>query len=73
MLSDKANSTVVCGATVGRHSFVGAGAVVGNPARVAGWMCAWPTEDGAGGMLRLRQPVREPRPGGRARVTKEEK
>ena len=41
----------VCGATIGRYAFVGAGAVVtrdipdfalvvGNPARIAGWMCA---------------------------------
>jgi len=46
-----ANSTVVCGTTVGQYAFAGAGAVitrdvpdyalvVGNPARVAGWMCA---------------------------------
>jgi UDP-2-acetamido-3-amino-2,3-dideoxy-glucuronate N-acetyltransferase len=46
-----ANATVVCGVTLGRHAFVGAGAVVtrdvpdyalvyGNPARVRGWMCA---------------------------------
>jgi UDP-2-acetamido-3-amino-2,3-dideoxy-glucuronate N-acetyltransferase len=46
-----ANSTVVCGHTLGRYAFVGAGAVVskdvpdyalvvGNPARIAGWMCA---------------------------------
>ena len=46
-----ANSTVVCGTTVGRYAFVGAGSVVtrdvpdyalayGNPARVRGWMCA---------------------------------
>ncbi len=46
-----ANSTVVCGTTVGRYAFIGAGAVVtrdvpdyalmiGNPARVRGWMCA---------------------------------
>jgi UDP-2-acetamido-3-amino-2,3-dideoxy-glucuronate N-acetyltransferase len=45
-----ANSTVVCGHTIGRYAFVGAGAVVtrdipdyalaiGNPARVTGWMC----------------------------------
>jgi UDP-2-acetamido-3-amino-2,3-dideoxy-glucuronate N-acetyltransferase len=44
-----ANSTIVCGVTVGRYAFVGAGAVVtktvpdyalmlGNPARRAGWM-----------------------------------
>jgi UDP-2-acetamido-3-amino-2,3-dideoxy-glucuronate N-acetyltransferase len=46
-----ANSTVVCGATIGRYAFVGAGSVVtrdipdyalvyGNPARLCGWMCA---------------------------------
>jgi UDP-2-acetamido-3-amino-2,3-dideoxy-glucuronate N-acetyltransferase len=46
-----ANSTVVCGTTIGQYAFVGAGAVVtkdipdyalvyGNPARVAGWICA---------------------------------
>lgn len=45
-----ANATVVCGATLGRYSFVGAGAVVtkdvadyalmtGVPARRTGWMC----------------------------------
>lgn len=46
-----ANCTVVCGVTIGRYAFVGAGAVitrdvpdfalvVGNPARVIGWMCS---------------------------------
>ena len=45
-----ANATVVCGVTVGRWAFVGAGAVVvadvpdhalvvGNPARRVGWAC----------------------------------
>ena len=45
-----ANATIVCGHTLGRYCFVGAGAVVtrdvpdfamvlGNPARVRGWVC----------------------------------
>ena len=45
-----ANATIVCGHTIGRYAFIGAGAVVtkdvadyalmlGNPAKVAGWMC----------------------------------
>jgi UDP-2-acetamido-3-amino-2,3-dideoxy-glucuronate N-acetyltransferase len=45
-----ANATIVCGNTVGRYAFVGAGAVVtrdvpdhalivGNPGRIVGWMC----------------------------------
>jgi UDP-2-acetamido-3-amino-2,3-dideoxy-glucuronate N-acetyltransferase len=45
-----ANATILCGATLGRYAFVGAGAVItgnlpdyalayGNPARVRGWMC----------------------------------
>jgi UDP-2-acetamido-3-amino-2,3-dideoxy-glucuronate N-acetyltransferase len=46
-----ANATIVCGHTIGCYAFVGAGAVVtrhvpdyalvvGNPGRVAGWICA---------------------------------
>lgn len=45
-----ANATVICGVTIGRNAFIGAGAVVvhdvpahalvvGNPARQLGWMC----------------------------------
>jgi UDP-2-acetamido-3-amino-2,3-dideoxy-glucuronate N-acetyltransferase len=45
-----ANSTIVCGVTIGQYAFVGAGTVVtrdvadyalvlGNPARQTGWMC----------------------------------
>jgi UDP-2-acetamido-3-amino-2,3-dideoxy-glucuronate N-acetyltransferase len=45
-----ANATIVCGVTIGRYAFVGAGTVVsrdvadyalvvGNPARQTGWMC----------------------------------
>ena len=45
-----ANSTIVCGHTIGSYAFIGAGAVVtkdvqdhalmvGNPARQTGWMC----------------------------------
>jgi UDP-2-acetamido-3-amino-2,3-dideoxy-glucuronate N-acetyltransferase len=45
-----ANATIVCGVSIGQYSFVGAGAVVnkdvpahalvvGNPAKMAGWVC----------------------------------
>ena len=46
-----ANATIICGITIGRFAFIGAGAVVnrdvldyalivGNPGRQIGWMCA---------------------------------
>ncbi|MDQ1352768.1 MAG: UDP-2-acetamido-3-amino-2,3-dideoxy-glucuronate N-acetyltransferase [Acidobacteriota bacterium] len=52
-----ANSTIVCGTTIGKYAFVGAGAVVtkdvpdyglvmGNPARLKGWYCACGTKLG---------------------------
>ena len=61
-----ANATVVCGVTIGRFAFVGAGAVVtrdvadfalvyGNPARLRGWVC-W-----CGVPLSL-PPIGDPRP-----------
>ncbi|HZE73332.1 MAG TPA: acyltransferase [Pyrinomonadaceae bacterium] len=45
-----ANATIVCGTTIGKYAFIGAGSVVtrdvpdyallyGNPARVRGWIC----------------------------------
>ena len=45
-----ANATIICGYTLGRQAFIGAGAVVtgdipdyalvyGNPARIKGWIC----------------------------------
>jgi len=50
-----ANSTIICGITIGQYAFVGAGAVVtrdvpdyglvmGNPARLRGWYCACGTK-----------------------------
>jgi UDP-2-acetamido-3-amino-2,3-dideoxy-glucuronate N-acetyltransferase len=46
-----ANSTIICGVSIGEYAFIGAGAVVtkdvppyalvyGNPARINGWMCS---------------------------------
>jgi UDP-2-acetamido-3-amino-2,3-dideoxy-glucuronate N-acetyltransferase len=45
-----ANATILCGITIGRYAFIGAGAVVlkdvpdyalvvGNPGKQKGWMC----------------------------------
>lgn len=46
-----ANATIICGTTIGRYAFIGAGAVVtndvpdyamtaGNPGRQIGWFCS---------------------------------
>jgi len=46
-----ANATIICGHIIGAYAFIGAGAVaskdipdhalvVGNPARIIGWMCS---------------------------------
>jgi UDP-2-acetamido-3-amino-2,3-dideoxy-glucuronate N-acetyltransferase len=56
-----ANSTVVCGHTIGAYAFVGAGAVVtkdvpdyalvvGNPGRVIGWTCECGVKIASGAM-----------------------
>jgi UDP-2-acetamido-3-amino-2,3-dideoxy-glucuronate N-acetyltransferase len=57
-----ANSTIVCGHTIGRYAFIGAGAVVtrdvpdhalvvGNPGRVTGWVCECGVKLSAGAVL----------------------
>jgi UDP-2-acetamido-3-amino-2,3-dideoxy-glucuronate N-acetyltransferase len=54
-----ANATIVCGHTIGRYAFIGAGAVVtndvpdyalvvGNPGRIVGWMCQCGVKLGSG-------------------------
>lgn len=58
-----ANSTILCGHTIGRYAFVGAGAVVtrevpdyalvvGTPARVVGWVCECGEKLASGGVLK---------------------
>ena len=55
-----ANATIVCGVVIGRHALVGAGSlvsrdvadhavVVGNPARVVGWICVCGEQLGGAG------------------------
>jgi len=66
-----ANATIVCGSTLGRYCFIGAGAVVtrdipdyalcyGNPARQHGWVCSCGeklnTEPSAAGMEAIECP-----------------
>ncbi|MEY3014304.1 MAG: hypothetical protein RIT45_3039 [Pseudomonadota bacterium] len=83
-----ANATVVCGHTIGAHAFVGAGAVVthdvpeqalvvGNPARVVGWVCrcgervdlpAQPTPDAAAECERCGRETRFDADAGHART-----
>jgi UDP-2-acetamido-3-amino-2,3-dideoxy-glucuronate N-acetyltransferase len=59
-----ANCTVLCGVTIGTYAFIGAGAVVlkdvpdfalvvGNPGRIAGWMCT------CGHRIKFVDPTRE--------------
>lgn len=71
-----ANCTIVCGHTIGTYAFVGAGAVVtkdvpdyalvvGNPARLAGWMCACGVK--LGGTSRVPEEVNCPACGARYR------
>ncbi len=54
-----ANATILCGQTIGKYAFVGAGAVVtrdvpafglvlGNPAKLAGWVCRCGNRIGTG-------------------------
>jgi UDP-2-acetamido-3-amino-2,3-dideoxy-glucuronate N-acetyltransferase len=63
-----ANATIVCGASIGRYAFVGAGAVVthdvadyalvvGAPARWKGWMSrhGHPMAQGSDGLFRCRE------------------
>jgi UDP-2-acetamido-3-amino-2,3-dideoxy-glucuronate N-acetyltransferase len=66
-----ANSTILCGITLGRYAFIGAGAVVlrdvkdfalvvGNPARQIGWMCFCGTQlDKKGGNILACQVCKE--------------
>ena len=60
-----ANSTILCGHTIGRYAMVGAGAVVtrdvpdyglvvGNPGRLTGWVCACGVKLAAGSLPPLR-------------------
>ena len=73
-----ANCTVVCGVTIGSYAFIGAGTVVtkdvpdyalilGNPGRVAGWMCScgnrikFDAEDERGSCTACAQPYRKSR------------
>ncbi|MGH7664695.1 MAG: acyltransferase [Gemmatimonadaceae bacterium] len=64
-----ANSTIVCGHTIGAYAFIGAGAVVtrdvpdyalviGNPGRIAGWMCECGVKLAAGAAVPTRATCR---------------
>jgi UDP-2-acetamido-3-amino-2,3-dideoxy-glucuronate N-acetyltransferase len=60
-----ANSTIVCGTTIGEHAFIGAGAVInrdvpayalmlGVPAKRRGWMCTCGTQLAGSGQVKCK-------------------
>ncbi|MFQ6026275.1 MAG: acyltransferase [Dehalococcoidia bacterium] len=80
-----ANATIVCGVTIGRHAFIGAGSVVttdvpdyalayGVPAKLRGWVCECGTQlafEGEDGLCAgcQREFIFEPRLGVREKGT----
>ncbi len=60
-----ANATIICGNTIGKHAFIGAGAVItkdvlnyalvyGNPAQLQGWVCECGVRLDFGGSNKIR-------------------